>query len=77
LIASVKASNLPQKRQHDLLEELKEAGKEFARNHLRQGVEEVREFQDKVRKEVDDPALAIQFIQAAQKVIDKAKVQEL
>ena len=39
-------------------------------------INRLREFQKKVRKEVADSALADQFIQAAQTIIDKAKAQE-
>src|SRR5437016_14473360 len=52
LIASVAASSLPSKQRHELIEELQQARKEFARNHVREGIEELRELQKKVKHEI-------------------------
>jgi hypothetical protein len=77
LASLLEASNLPQKRKQALLDELNTAAKDFGRNHLLKGVEDLREFQKKVRREVGrfDQALADQLIAAAQKVIDRAVAQ--
>jgi predicted metal-dependent hydrolase len=70
LIASV--SSLSNQHQNNLIEELREASQEFDRNHLRQGIRELREFQKKVRKEISDHTVADQLIAAAQKIVDVA-----
>ncbi len=77
LISTVEGSSLPRHRKHELLSELREAAKDFERNHAHSGIEEVQEFQKKVRHEISrtDPALATQLIDAAQKIIAKAKAQ--
>jgi hydroxypyruvate isomerase len=75
LISLVQASSLSKKRQQNLVEELKEAAKKFQKRDLHHGIEELREFQKKVRKEIGDAALADQLIQAAQNIIEKAKAQ--
>ncbi len=77
LISSVTAANLPPKRQHDLLHELQQAEEDFQSYDFREGIEDMAEFQKKVRREVApiDSALADELIQPAQTIIDKAKAQ--
>ncbi len=74
LILLVETSNLPTRAAHELLEELREAVKEFARNHLGEGVEALYKFQKQVHRELTrvDEVVAEQFIRAAQKIIDQA-----
>ncbi len=75
LISSVTASNLPGKRTRPLLRTLQGAAKSFDRGHARSGIRHLRAFQKKVRHEITriDPALADQFIAAAQRIIDRAE----
>src|SRR5207237_3428403 len=61
LIATLKVSNLSQRLHRSLLKELIQANKDFERNRVSEGVEELREFQKKVRQEVADSALAEQL----------------
>ncbi len=75
LISVVEESSLSRHRKHRWIEELKEAGKDSERHHVRGGIEDLREFQKKVRHEIaeNDPVLAQQLIKAAQTIIEKAR----
>jgi hypothetical protein len=77
VIALLQSSDLPLKRARALIEDLREAKKDLARNHLRPAVEKLHELQRKVAREIGkiDDALASRLIDAIRQIIDQATAQ--
>jgi len=77
LISLLQASNLGPKLKRTLTEQLRAAREDFARNHLRGGIEDLRDFQKKARRGLatTDQSLADQLSDAAQQIIDRAVAQ--
>jgi hypothetical protein len=74
LILSVASSGLGQSRKQPLLASLREAKLSFERKRPRLGISFLMRFQQKVHRELArNPALAHQFIESAQKIINKAR----
>jgi hypothetical protein len=72
LAGLIENSSLSRKNARPLLAKLDEAGKEFARGHMEQGVHHLEEFQKKVRTQDEkiDAALAAELIRLAQDIIN-------
>jgi len=77
LVLLVQGLNFGQSRKRGLIEELREAQAAFEKNHFRQAIAELREFQTRLRK----PALQIgdaireRLMRAAQSIIDQASAR--
>jgi hypothetical protein len=73
----LQASNLGPRLKRTLTEQLRAAREDFARNHLRGGIEDLRDFQKKARRGLTpiDQSLADQLRDAAQQIIDRAVAQ--
>ncbi len=74
LMAMILQATLPEKERQTLLKQLATARTSFEKGNEQAGIHHLYEFQNKVRHEVTpiDAALAEQFIQAAQRIIDRA-----
>jgi len=77
LILLVQGSNFGQSRKRGLIEELREAQAAFEKDHLRQAIAKLREFQTRLRKlalQTDD-AITERLMQDAQSIVDQASAQ--